>query len=138
MRKSLTFLRVESSVNVSARGREEQVGQSSWREWSRCVCSPVRVREQDTPHYDVLMCVCVCVCVCVCPRLHRHPRTHTYARTSLAEASSHVLAEVALVMVSRVVKVWEEGRGGEEGKEGKEGKEGERRGREGSITYLWR
>ena len=78
MRKSLTFLRVESSVNVSVRGREEQVGQSSWGEWSRCVRSSVRVREQDTPHYDALVCVCmcmctrvrvcvhVCVCVCVC------------------------------------------------------------------------
>ena len=66
MRKSLTFLRVESSVNVSVRGREEQVGQSSWGEWSRCVRSSVRVREQDTPHYDALVCVCMCMCTCVC------------------------------------------------------------------------
>ena len=45
----------------------------------------------------------------------------------MAEASSHVLAEVALVMVSRVVKVLEEkGRGGE-------GRGGEKRGREGEA-----
>ena len=39
---------------------------------------------------------------------HTHTHTHTHTgleHTSLAAANNHVLAEVALVMVSRVVKV---------------------------------